>query len=379
MTRNTLNLKFSRATRNFLSKFYKDIHHPNINHQLPPPILNKANTQSVTKSFNRNAIKPLSYMSPQIKKEAEKLTELTTLDFNNNRLNIFSKPKPNNLELIKNLTNTINTVKAYTKNSKPTQITIYLTDAKKRFPLNHHKHSVKPLGPNEINSGSTYITQSDELNGPVTIWREDELMRVTIHELLHSLKSDYNLFNTPHLDNLTLETYSINNDNNINLNEAYNELNALIFTTAMSAKTEKQFLKNLQYEHLNSIKQASTVMQHQNRLHNLHPNTSPDWLFNPNSEQKFQQKTNVFSYYIAKTALLNNFNSYINFITKNKQLSSQYPIFPPSETLKNSFHTLTTNSISQFRPILTKLIQNRPYPPKNTKDLSLNMTITGLY
>lgn len=368
----SLKLSLTKKSKTFLTTLYNQLHN-----QPKPSSNQKLSQKTQTVKFPQDNVKSLVYMSPQIRSHVKKLTKRTTFTSPNTTIILYTTPKMSKkfIDLTLNkLNNTVHTIKSLVKNPNPTSITVYLIPAKKTLPTKHSKHP-DTLGPNEINSGSTFVIPQPNRNGNVTIWRKEELMRVTIHELLHSLKSDFHLFTTSYLNQKAHETYSIPNDNNININEAYNELNACLFTAALSAPTPQQFFTNIEYERLHSIKLAARVMQYQNTLNKLPPNTSPDWLFDPQSSAKFHQNTNVFSYYIAKTALLYNLNEYISFITSS--LQHTYPIFPPSQHHLDDFFSILTKSLTKFRPTLTKLTKTLKYPPKTAKDRSLKMTITG--
>ena len=372
----SLKLSLNKKSKTFLTTLYNQLHNPS----LPDPPSPKITVQNIKST--QNNIKSLMYMSPQIRNQLTKLTKQYTLIAPNTTIILYTANKTSKITIdstLKKLLHTIHTVKSLVKNTNPTLITIYLTSSKKMFPT-AITNTKAILGPNEINSGSTFVIPQPNKNGNVTIWRKEELMRVTIHELLHSLKADYHLFTTPYLNQKAHKKYNLPNDTNININEAYNELNACLFTAALSAPTVQKFFTNIEYERLHSIKLAARVMQYQNTLNKLPAQTSPDWLFNPQTTPIFHQNTNVFSYYIAKTALLYNLNSYISFITTT---IPTYPLFPPGGTSPtqrlDKFFAILTTSLAKFRPILTKLTETLEYPPKMAKDRSLKMTITGLW
>ncbi len=373
----SLKLSLNKKSRTFLTTLYNHLHNP------PSPDTQSPKITTQTVKFTPNSAKSLIYMSSQIRAQLTKLTKQSTLTTSNITIILYTTAKTSKTTtntILKKLFHTTHVVKSLVKNTNPTSITVYLTPAKKTIPDTY----LKPLGPNEINSGSTFVIPRPDKNGSITIWRKEELMRVTIHELLHSLKADFHLFTTPYLNQKAHEMYNLPNDNNININEAYNELNACLFTAALSAPTVQKFFTNIEYERLHSIKLAARVMQYQNTLNSLPPHTSPDWLFHPYVITKttkttkpvptFHQNTNVFSYYIAKTALLYNLNNYISFITTTVPT---YPLFPPTTQKLDKYFTILASSLVKFRPLLTKMTETLEYPPKMAKDRSLKMTITG--
>jgi len=374
----SLKLTLTPYSKSFLEKFFTTLHQISQSQTQTP--ISKLPTPITTKHRHTpEMLKSLIYMSPKIRSQVAKLTKKTELNVPqpaNIHITLYTSPATSQRTITTTLTklyHTIHTIKTFVKNPYPTSVTIYLTSSKKLIPVLPTTQTT-PLGPNEVNSGSTYVTPHLTTNGPITIWRKEELMRVTIHELLHSLGADYNLFSTPILNQKLLTHYNLPNNNNINTNEAYNEFNACLLTAALSATTFQQFLKNIEYERLHSIKLAALILQYQNVLNKLPPNTSPDWLFKQSSSVSptFHQNTNVFSYYIAKTALLYNINPYLKFLSTIQT----YPIFPPKG--KDLFPILH-QSLTKFRPTLTTLTKTLKYPPINKTDLSLKMTITGKY
>ena len=76
-------------------------------------------------------------------------------------------------------------VKKFLKNDKVLYVNLFLTDEIKKL-----DYSKNEIGPNEVNSGCT-IHFTNNSNGKIFIWRKEEMDKVLIHEMLHSLKVDY--------------------------------------------------------------------------------------------------------------------------------------------------------------------------------------------
>lgn len=377
MTSNSsLELKLTKSSTKFLKSLYTKLH--KIKSSIPEPSKSAFHPTSQHK-FTKSSVKHLIYLSPQLYKHLQKLTHKTTFSFNNINITLYT-PSTTSLKTVKTtllkLYTTIQILKTYINNTNQTYITFYLTPAKKVLP----KTSTHPLGPNEVNSGSAMIISNPKFNGVVNIWRKEELMRVTIHEIFHSLKADYSLVIDPQLNNTLSSHYNLPPDNNINANEAYNEFNALLFTAALSAPTYNKFIENLIHERIRSIKLATRVIQYQNTLNNLSPNSSPNWLFTPHipksDQPTFYQNTNVFSYYVAKTALLYNLNQYLKFLSTS---FPTYPIYPLPSTSQKPFFPILNQSLEKFRPTLTKLTTSMKYPPQSPSERSLAMTVSGAF
>ena len=66
------------------------------------------------------------------------------------------------------------------------------------FPIKYNKFIPKKfeyINENHINSACTFV-YTNKLGGEIFIWRMDELMKVLIHEMIHSFLYDYHLFDS---------------------------------------------------------------------------------------------------------------------------------------------------------------------------------------
>ena len=77
----------------------------------------------------------------------------------------------------------INFMRKIFNNYKPLEIWIY--------PGKHKKLLRNPLTVDDINSGST-TTYNNNDNGVICLWRKEEILKVLLHELIHSFKVDLN-------------------------------------------------------------------------------------------------------------------------------------------------------------------------------------------
>ena len=344
----TIRLDLSKSNNDFLQNLYNKIN--NIFNDIK--LSTELNiSKIVNKNKNENKHNNNRFISESVKKEFQKLNKIIIISNNEIYLKAYtynSDNIDNTINTLKTLSYIILTIKKFVNNNKPINITYYLTNSQKKLPTNNNII----IGSNEVNSGSTttYHTHTDThkdnvKNGTIIIWRKEEILRVTIHELLHSLKADYNLYITKYLNNEAIKCFNLKDDENININEAYVEVNANIltslFTALLSEKSEKSenngfqyFLKNIEYERIFSIKQFIKIIIYQNEKYNLHNSIDYNWIFTSELKNKskiFYQNSNVFSYYIIKCALLWNINEYIDFI----KLQKNYPIFMENENKKN--------------------------------------------
>ena len=159
---------------------------------------------------------------------------------------------------------------------------------------------------NNINSGSTNLQE-------IYIFREEEILKVIIHELIHYSK--YDLQNSKYLNDLMLKKIKyLDNKAYLNINESYTESIAIILyifylTIRKNNKFDINFFKNsLDIELKWSLLQLSKILCYSYNFTNLNE------IYNNNN---IYQVTDIFSYYIIKTALLYDYDCYFNFLNKH--------------------------------------------------------------
>ncbi len=166
-------------------------------------------------------------------------------------------------------------------------IFIWLLDDKKKLPK---KKEI--ISKEHVNSGCC-------IDKNIYLWRKEELLKVLLHEMIHSRGLDKHLYNA---DNVIMDVFNVKD--NVNINESYTELMATVFNsifyTIENKKSYKHFLKIMQTETEHSMEQIHKILHHYD-YENLNE------LYRANSKKIFPQKTNVFSYYIVKGFLLNNY------------------------------------------------------------------------
>lgn len=139
------------------------------------------------------------------------------------------------------------------------------------------------LGINNVNSGSCDIPYNK--NGMIYIWRNEEMNKVLVHELIHALRIDDHLDNN-YLDPLISKKFNVHE--NINTSEAYTETMATFLDSIFKSQENGKNFKDILNKNQNhSIKQSNKVLN----------------IGYKNGEYK--QKTSVLSYYVLKSGLLN--------------------------------------------------------------------------
>jgi hypothetical protein len=177
-------------------------------------------------------------------------------------------------------------------------ITLYLTNLKKTFPS---KDGVV-LGEDNVNSGVTVFDGDDR---HIVIYRKEEIYKVLLHELIHAYQIDFHRYD-PEVDAYFMKTFGIdvqapakNPRNPLALFESYTETLACygyVLTHTLFANDgtipagilEDAMRKELRH----SVLVAAKVLRYGGLKENSH----------------------VFSYYIAKTALLANLGAFLRFV-----------------------------------------------------------------
>lgn len=183
-------------------------------------------------------------------------------------------------------------------NNKALVLDIYDCPHKKMLELN-----INCIGPKHVNSGSTTNRQY------IQMWRKEELYKVFIHEMIHFLHYDYvDLHNT--ISDRLYDIFKLQ----INSNEAYVETwTTLIKCIFIAHDLLKEDGINKKLIKFNSLldKEIEFSLYQAAKILKFYGFNDMDELFK--NDGQFKQESNVFSYYIIKSALLNNIDEFINF------------------------------------------------------------------
>ncbi len=271
-----------------------------------------------------------------------------------NKIYLVTDKKTINKKLANQLINRIISFKNYDGTPLQNKVFIWLVDDKKYLP----SKKGQILGRENVNSASCQVYHPNEkINGDIYIWRKEEVSKLLLHELLHSLRYDY-YSQDKELDNMVKKDFNVNGY--INVNESYTEgvtviLNC-IYCALENGKGYEYFIALLMNDINYSNIQVKKIMDHYG-YHNINE------LYRKNSDKIFKQKTSVFSYYILKSILLNNVAEFSNFICKN---NLKYPI----------------NNHQQYYKLFKNFGDNIVYNNLNNNvkrnDKSLRMTVTEL-
>jgi hypothetical protein len=200
----------------------------------------------------------------------------------------------------------------FKRNNLNNSQTIYYfeTNKKKILPAN----SNKKIGPNECNSGLTYIQNNNHKNGNIVLYRKEEILKVLIHELIHSNMIDHKIIYST--DN---KVFSNNFcvDYNILLNEAFTETFATIINIFYIHIINNLKISLLNEMFINELCYSNYICS---KIMNYYDIKSILDVIKPKDKKcntYFPQNTNVFSYYILKNILLHNIEDFNNILINN--------------------------------------------------------------
>jgi hypothetical protein len=280
--------------------------------------------------ISKNGFKELKLLYDSLKKVKYDYELINTINNDNKNNKHFSNPfvsdeilhsiksLNNNLKLILKINNNILTINIYynnhnlkkfvsniiivisfifhlmNKNVGNVNINYYITDHKKII----DKDIKDGLNYGHINNGCC-----NPATNTIDIWRIEEIMKVTIHELFHLFNCDKSMNDDYNIINMYKNRYNINSDR-VNTFEAYTEIWANILNCFLLSNNEyKNFVKYINLEKSWANIQAYKIFY----LTNLDKKETVD----------INKYTNVLAYFIIRCEIYNNFKDFIKLFSKN--------------------------------------------------------------
>jgi hypothetical protein len=196
-------------------------------------------------------------------------------------------------------------------------IYLYLTSLEKKLP----NSNIYVLDENNVNTAFTTTCPRDS---EIVIFRKEEWFKVLIHETFHNFGLDFSIMNNEIINNCILDIFEVNSE--INAYEAYTEfwaeiINALFcsFFSLRDKLNYDEFLSNyefyINFERTFSFFQLVKTLQFMGLTYkDLYLKTEQNRIKRDNL---YKEKTNVFSYYVLKTIMINNFQGFLEWCKKN--------------------------------------------------------------
>jgi hypothetical protein len=208
------------------------------------------------------------------------------------------------------------------------------TDYKKELPTDK-----KSLDVNEINSAATFHSA---LNKFIALYRLEEAPKVLYHELIHYFELD-NIIPYGEDSEYTIQ---FNLKSPCLLRETYCELMALLLNVEdISIRENKNFME------LYSIEYAFSILQKDKILNFFNIRDASDF-------HKLKSDTNVFTYFICKTAILLSIDNPIHFLKKMEEKHfNLHSIQFLKSLINNGFDLLFKEKVDLNIPILNNTLR----------------------
>ena len=209
-------------------------------------------------------------------------------------------------------------------------IYLYFTSLEKKIP----NSNIFIL--DEINVNTAFTTTCPK-DSEIVVFRKEEWFKVFIHETFHNFALDFSDMNNNDAHKCILDIFKV--DSNVNLYEAYTEfwaeiMNALFcsFFSLNDKNDIEDFLSNaeffINFERTFSFFQLVKTLDFMGLTYkDLYSETERSRILR---ENLYKEKTNVLSYYVIKTVLINNYQGTLSWCKTNNLSLLQF-----KKTIKN--------------------------------------------
>lgn len=204
-------------------------------------------------------------------------------------------------------------IKKLFKRTQKQKIIFFDTNKKKTLP-----NEFKILDSDNVNSALTFVIGDQMyLNGDIILYRREEILKVLIHELIHSNCIDNELIysiKSDEFSNLFCSNYKVL------LNESFTETFACIINMMIVYIIDVKHIKNenqikiLEKMFLKECIYSNYICSKIKTFYKIKKITNI--IKNNKCIEQFPQQTNVFSYYFIKNIILNNINLFSNLMNK---------------------------------------------------------------
>ena len=201
--------------------------------------------------------------------------------------------------------------------AKNLNIYFYFTSLEKNLP-NSNIHILDEIN---VNTAFTTTCPSDS---EIVVFRKEEWFKVFIHETFHNFGLDFSMMNNYMINDCIINIFKV--ESKINAFEAYTEFWAeimnVLFCSYYATKDKNnvnEFLSNsefyINFEKTYSLFQLVKTLDFMGlQYKDLYSNTKESSILR---ENLYKENTNVLSYYIIKTVLINNYQGFLSWCKTN--------------------------------------------------------------
>jgi hypothetical protein len=200
----------------------------------------------------------------------------------------------------------------------------YFTSLEKKLP----NSNIFILDEQNVNTAFTTTCPRDS---EIVVFRQEEWFKVFIHETFHNFGLDFSDMNNNESKNCILNIFQVNSE--VNLYESYTEfwaeiMNALFcsFFALKNKNNIDEFLSNseffINFERTFSFFQLVKTLSFMGLTYNdLYSKSQHSKI---SRENLYKEKTNVLSYYVLKTILINNYQGFLFWCKTNNSSLLQF-------------------------------------------------------
>jgi hypothetical protein len=281
--------------------------------QIPKPLLFNASSfpEKVRKHIDESMVTEITYTF-SINNRNAKVHFVLEHELSDHLISLFNK-------YIDSIAMWLYILNIYSSKECVNNITIYLyfTSLEKHLP----ESNIHILDENHVN---TAFTTTCPKESEIVIFRKEEWFKVFIHETFHNFGLDFSGMNSRYINDCLLNIFKVNSE--VNAYEAYTEFWAEIMNAAFCAFFSLK-TKNLASEFYSSFEvfvnfeRAYSFFQLEKTLHfmgltyhDLYSKTRNSSIIR---ENMYKEKSNVLSYYVIKTILLNKYQGFLGWCEKN--------------------------------------------------------------
>ena len=201
---------------------------------------------------------------------------------------------------------------------------LYFTSLEKSLP----KSNINVLDRIHIN---TAFTTTCPIDSEIVIFRKEEWFNSFLHETFHNFALDFSDMNNINCHNHILSIFKVNSE--VNIFESYTEFWAEIinslFCSFFMLKDKydySSFMKNaeflINYERTYSFFQLVKTLDFMNLTYtDLYSNTTESSI---KRNTLYKERTNVLAYYVIKTIMINNYQSFLLWCNTNNYSLLQF-------------------------------------------------------
>jgi len=353
-------VKFNRNTLSVLKLFHKDIH--NVYHNLIsnkfeiPYVREKLDPEGQEKMKRKLSVSkflPRSIVTDVIKSSKYKYSYSLILDNKHIQIHFIDKSgyKKKMEKYVYFCCLWFMVISKYTSRACPNQLDvyIYLSGNKKILPKDRI-----PMTSEHINSAFTY--GGCHLHNEIVVFRKEEWFKVLIHESIHAFGLDFsNIHLKKQIDEDLKSIFPLNIE--MNAFEAYTEVWANIWHSMLYAYLDTKstfmgFIRSFKdvylYECYFSYYQMNKILEYHNMTYYDLFMDSEDSI---QKRKTYMESTNIFSYYILKTILLQHINEFFAFCCQDFNIIQ---------------FNMTSMRGKQFVDLIRQCYGAFPYPMKDT-------------